>query len=66
MTTYYVDLNKKIALKDRPVDESSFTKISLPENNGWLKVAGKDKEYPDYKVAMAVVAGQIKIEDVEA
>jgi len=66
MKIYYVDLKNKVAITDKPVNESEFVKINLPDNKGWLKVAGKGKEYPDYKVAMAVVAGQIKIEDVEA
>ena len=41
--------------------------INLPPAlKGWLGVAGKKKLYPDYKVALAVAAGQIQGSDVFA
>lgn len=39
--------------------------VELPQNNGLIRVISKGKEYPDYKVALAVAAGQIKVENLK-
>lgn len=49
-----------------PTNLDGVTVIELPTNTGWLTVISKGKAYPDYKVALAVAAGQIKIDDVSA
>ncbi len=68
---YYVtktDLGQYTTIKEtegKPVDMSKFVTVELPANNGTLTVISKGKAYPDYKVAQAIVAGQIKLEDVK-
>jgi hypothetical protein len=50
----------------RPVNMSKFLTIELPPSrNGMLTVISRGRDYPDYKVAYAVAAGQIKLEDVK-
>lgn len=47
-----------------PLCPEDYIEVVLPENGGYLRVRGREKEYPDYKVAGAVAYGHIKIEDV--
>jgi hypothetical protein len=48
-----------------PVDMTGVKIVELPNNDGYLKVISRNKYYEAYKVAKAIVAGQINIEDVE-
>ena len=55
----YADMDSRVATGE-------FDCVELPDNRGEIKVISRGKIYPDYKVALAIWAGQIKIEDIEA
>jgi len=48
----------------QPVDMTGVNVVELPSGD-WLRVKGRDKEYPASNVARAIVAGQILLTDVE-
>lgn len=69
---YYIkknDLGQLEAIPERegtPVNIDDFAIVDLPDNDGGLLVRSKKKVFPDFKVAMAVFAGQINIDDIVA
>jgi len=48
-----------------PTDMTDVITVDLPDNNGWLTIISKGKEYPAHKVALAVAMGQISLTDVK-
>ncbi len=52
------------ARQGRPVDMTGVDVVDLPDGD-YLTVISMGKEYPAYKVALAVVAGQININDIK-
>ena len=58
------------AVLNNPVHKEGTTKIEIPYvgniEQDTLHVISKNKDYPAYKVALAIAAGQIKIEDVRS
>jgi len=68
---YYVmpknEIGERSAISEKqgqPVNMTGVTTIDLPSGD-YLSVISKGKEYPASKVALAIAAGQIKIEDVK-
>jgi hypothetical protein len=69
---YYVckkdQLGNRMVISEKqgvPVDMSGVDVVDLPAGD-YLTVISKEKEFPADKVAKAIAAGQIKIEDVRA
>jgi len=67
---YYVmpknEIGQRTVINERqgqPVDMTGVTVVDLPAGD-YLTVISKGKEYPSYKIALAIAAGQIKSEDV--
>lgn len=48
-----------------PADMTGVNVIELPKGD-YLTVISRGKEFPAHKIASAIAAGQIKIEDVRA
>lgn len=68
---YYVmpknEIGQRTVINERqgqPIDMTGVAIIDLPSGD-YLTVISKGKEYPAYKISLAVIAGQIKIEDVK-
>jgi hypothetical protein len=68
---YYVirenEIGQRTVISDnqgRPVDMAGVDIIDLP-NGDYLTVVSRGKEYPAYKIALAIATGQIKIDDVK-
>ena len=68
---YYVTpkdaIGQRHAIKEtegKPVNMTGVDIVNLP-NGDYLTVISRGKEYPAYKVALAIAAGQIKIEDIK-
>lgn len=47
-----------------PVDMTGIDIVDLP-NGAYLTVISKGKEYPSHKIANAIAAGQVNIDDVK-
>jgi hypothetical protein len=72
MTKYYVmakdALGQRAVISDRqgrPADMTGVDVVDLPAGD-YLTVISKGREFPASKVARAVVAGQIAIDDIRA
>jgi hypothetical protein len=69
MTTYYVtpkdELGYRHTLKAPLVDMTGVDIIDLPSGD-YLTVISRGKEYPASKIALAVAAGQIALDDIKA
>lgn len=50
--------------KGIPCNMDGVIVVELPKGD-YLKVISKGKEYPAYKIALAISHNQIKIEDIE-
>ncbi len=68
---YYVTpkdaIGQRHAIKEtdgKPINMTGVDIVDLPDGD-YLTVISKGKEYPAYKVALAIAAGQIKTEDVK-
>lgn len=68
---YYVmpknEIGQRQVINERqgqPVDMTGVTVVELPTGD-YLTVIPKSKEYPAYKIALAIAAGQIKIDDIK-
>jgi len=71
MTKYYVFPPNALGQRDvmpeykgNPAHMDGVDIIELPANKGTVHVISRGRDYPDYKVALAIAAGQINIEDV--
>lgn len=69
---YYVckrnELGQRQVITDKqgtPTDMTGVDVVELPKGD-YLTVISRGKEFPAHKIALAVAAGQIKIEDVRA
>ena len=61
---YYVTLQQGVAIPEtdgKPADMTGFVEIVLPDGR-YLSLRGK--EYPAYKVALAVGAGQVALAEI--
>lgn len=65
---YYVTpkdaLGYRHTMKDQPVNMTGVDIVDLPAGD-YLTVISRGKEYPAHKIALAIAAGQIKIDDVK-
>lgn len=64
--THYVMPNKQVinGKNERPANMDGVVQVILPD---WptLFITSKEKEYPTYKVALALAGGQIKLDDIQ-
>ena len=64
MKTWYVNLKHKVAMDSPPVNMDGWTVVELPIKATYTIKGKGGKEYPPYRVALAIVAGQITIADI--
>lgn len=55
---------RTVISKGIPTDMTGVDVVDLPKGD-YLTVISKGKEYPAFKIALAIASGQIKIEDVK-
>ena len=72
MTVYVMPKNAlgECQVCNNPVHKVNATAVEIPYvsniEQGFLHVISRNKNYPAYKVAKAIAAGQIKIDDVRS
>jgi len=70
MKKYYVmpkDAAGQIPVIDKgiPVNMTGVIVVELPDNNGYLHVISRNKDYPSYKIAQAIAYNQITLADIK-